>query len=265
MQRLRVSAALAALLLSGSLSAEPPAHSPTEQQAGEKKLPPLKVVVDRSKVDLKARRLEVKMSRTAEMVRIKVFDEMGAELADEEHDFSGMRAGSPLVVTWKPKSKDPVARIEVFGHDAHGYWSGVAIVPWSLEIPHQELHFDTDKADIKPAEEPKLEESYERITEAIAKHKELGAIKLFIAGHTDTVGAPGYNLDLSRRRARSIGTWFKKRGLKIQVLYEGFGESVLAVKTEDEVDEPKNRRADYILAIEAPTLKSGAAAAWKKL
>ena len=38
------------------------------------------------------------------------------------------------------------------------------------------------------------------------------------------------------------------------------------VKTEDEVDEPRNRRVDYVLSVEAPRLKStGAPAAWKRL
>jgi outer membrane protein OmpA-like peptidoglycan-associated protein len=265
MRPLPLLAALAALLFAGAAAGEPPPTAPEELQAQERKLPPLKMLVERSKVDLAARRLEVKMSRTAEMVRIKVFDEMGDELTDEQHDFSGRRAGTPLVVRWKQKNDEPVAKIEVYGHDVHGYWTGVAIVPWSLEIPHQEVHFDTDKADIKPEEEPKLEESYERVVEAIKKYEDLGAIKLYVAGHTDTMGSPAHNMDLSRRRARSIGAWFKKRGIKVPVFYEGFGESSLAVKTEDEVDEPRNRRVDYILAVEPPALKSGGNAAWKKL
>jgi outer membrane protein OmpA-like peptidoglycan-associated protein len=263
--RLSFGALVAALLVAGPLLGDAPADSKPPKAEGDKQLPPLKVTVDRAKVDLAAHRLEVKMSRTAGSVKIKVTDESGAEIAEEEHSFEGKPAGTALVVTWKPKSKDPVARIEVYGYDAHGYWAGVAIVPWSLSIPHQEVLFDTDKAEIKPSEKPKLEDSYERIKKAIAEHKDLGAIKLFIAGHTDTVGTPAYNQELSRKRARAIGAWFKKRGLKLPVHYEGFGESVPVVKTEDEVDEPKNRRADYILAIEPPTLKSGAAAAWKKI
>ena len=233
--------------------------------ADDAKLPKLVVSVDRAKVDLSAHRLEVKMTRTAKSVRIKVLDASGDELAEEEHAFEGKPAGTPLVVTWKPKNDEAVGRIEVWGYDAHGYWAGVAIVPWSVKIPHEEVLFDTDKAIIKPSEKPKLEESYEQITKAIGEHKELGAIKLFIAGHTDTVGSAAYNLELSRKRARAIGAWFKKRGLKVAVHFEGFGESVPAVKTEDEVDEPKNRRVDYILAIEPPALKSGAAAAWKRI
>jgi hypothetical protein len=40
----------------------------------------------------------------------------------------------------------------------------------------------------------------------------------------------------------------------------------LKVKTADEVDEPRNRRVDYVLNIDAPRLKStGAPAAWKRI
>ena len=42
----------------------------------------LKVAVDKSKVDMKAHRLEVKMSRPAGKVKITVYDESNAVLAD---------------------------------------------------------------------------------------------------------------------------------------------------------------------------------------
>ncbi|MCA9592248.1 MAG: OmpA family protein [Myxococcales bacterium] len=231
----------------------------------EEKLPPLKVTVDRDKVDLDAHRLELSMSREAKSVKIRVLAEDGSELAEQEHDFSGKPAGATLVVTWQPKSDDAVARIELYAYDAHGYWKGVALTPWSVKIPHQEVLFDTNKALIKKSEEPKLEESYARIQKAIEEHKEIGAIKLYVAGHTDTVGTPAHNLTLSRKRAQAIAQWFKKRGLANPVYFAGFGESVLAVKTKDEVSEAKNRRVDYILAIEPPAMKSGGGVPWKAL
>jgi outer membrane protein OmpA-like peptidoglycan-associated protein len=250
---------LAATALAGA-----PAVTAHADDSAPAKLSPLKVTVDRSKVDIEHHHLEVVLSRTAKTVDIKELGDSGSVLADETHDFSGKAAGTPLLVTWQPSSDEPVARIEVFGHDTDGYYAGVAIVPWAVKIPHQEVLFDTDKADIKASQKPKLEESYGKIKDAIEAHKDLGAIKLFIAGHTDTVGTASHNLELSRRRAKAIAYWFKKRGLSIPVLWEGFGESVPAVKTGDEVDEPRNRRVDYILAIEPPALKAGSAPSWKK-
>ena len=253
----------AALLLPTAAWAGSKQHKDSSSKSDEK-LPPLKVSIDRSKVDLKDHHLEVKLSRTAASVHIKVLDESGDVLADEEEDFEGKPAGTPLVVTWSPKNDSPVARIEVFGYDTHGYYAGVAIIPWSVSIPHQEVLFDTDKAVIKPSEKPKLEDSYAKIKQAIKEHKDLGSIKLFIGGHTDTVGTAAHNLELSRRRARAIAAWFHHRGIRIPVYYAGFGESVPAVKTADNVDEPRNRRVDYILAIDPPAMKSGVNVAWHR-
>ena len=51
---------------------------------------------------------------------------------------------------------------------------------------------------------------YTARTHWVTKYKELGRITLFIAGHTDSVGNEGYNLQLSQRRAQSIGSWFRQ-------------------------------------------------------
>ncbi|KYF57788.1 hypothetical protein BE08_18620 [Sorangium cellulosum] len=256
---------LPALLLAASLLApaaargDDPAPAPAQ---GAPSRPALEVTIDRSKVDLKGRQVEVKLSRAASKVRVKVLGQSGAVLAEEERPFGGAAAGTPLVVTWTPSSDETVARIEVYGHDTEGYWAGIAIIPWSASIPHEEVQFETNSDVIRAPEVPKLEASLKRISEVAAKARELGNITLFIVGHTDTVGGVEHNLALSRRRARAIAAWFKGRGLKLPVAYEGLGESSPIVKTEDQVDEPRNRRVDYILSIEPPKLPSGEAS-WK--
>ena len=217
--------------------------------------PPLQIDLDRSKVDLNARRLELKLSRTAGRVQVKVLGTGGSVLSDEEHDFSGKPAGTPLTVTWSSGTADQVVRIEIRAYDEDGFFSGVALTPWSVSIPHQQVNFESGKAIIRDSETPKLEDSYQKITEALRAHREISGVKLFIAGHTDTVGTDQYNLALSRRRAQAIAKWFQKRGLRIAIYAEGFGEYSLLVKTGDNVDEPRNRRVDYILAVEPPALK----------
>ncbi|MFW5740717.1 MAG: OmpA family protein [Myxococcota bacterium] len=229
------------------------------------RLPPLALQIDRSRVQLDAHRLELSMSRPAKKARVRVLDVQGNVLAENEVAFRGEPAGTPLTVTWTPSSDAPVARVEVWGYDTSGYWAGVAIIPWSVRIPHDEVLFDTGKANIRTEQEPKLEASFATITKALDKHKSLGPIRLFIAGHTDTVGSEASNLTLSRNRAKAIAAWFKTRGLSIPIAYEGFGESVPAVKTGDGVDEPRNRRVDYILAIEPPRIRKGEPAAWKAI
>ncbi|NUQ78780.1 MAG: OmpA family protein [Polyangiaceae bacterium] len=222
--------------------------------------------VDRSKVDLEGRRLEVKLSRPACKVVLKVIGESGNVLANVIQPFDGSPPGTALMVNWTPSSAEAVSRIEVWGHDTSGYYVGVAITPWNVKIPHEEVNFETNSDAIRQSEVPKLEASLQKVKEALSKHKELGNISLFIAGHTDSVGSAEHNLGLSRRRARAIAAWFRGQGLKISIAYEGLGEASLLVKTADEVDEPRNRRVDYILAIEPPRLPAGAGGfGWKGL
>jgi outer membrane protein OmpA-like peptidoglycan-associated protein len=226
----------------------------------------LEVSVDLSKVDLKAHQLELKMNHEASKVTIKVIGESGSVLANEEQSAAGHAAGSVITVKWSPSSDEPTARIELFAFDKDGFYKGVAIIPWTLSIPHEELNFRRDSSTIDDPEKPKLEASLTKINEAVKLHQDLGAITLFVAGHTDTVGSTAHNLTLSRARARSIASWFAAHGLKIAITFEGFGESALLVKTADEVDEPKNRRVDYILALTEPVLKtSGFHPSWKHL
>ena len=226
---------------------------------------PLLMEIDKSKVDLKENHLELKASRALLRVTIKVTGDSGSILADDSLDLPPQPAGVPLVVRWTPSSDEPVARIEVFAYDTEGYYKGIAIVPWSIAIPHEEVNFKTDSSQIDDPEKPKLEASFVKITLALARHPEI-RVTLFLAGHTDTVGDAGYNLRLSRQRAQSIGKWFRQRGLKIQIAYEGFGESALLVKTADQVDEPRNRRVDYILAVDEPVFKSsGFRPSWARL
>jgi outer membrane protein OmpA-like peptidoglycan-associated protein len=253
-----------ALVAAPALAAESD-DGPAPEEAPQN-LPPLEVYIDKAKVDLEAHRLELRMSRKAGRVVVKVFDEQRGVIAEEEHDFAGRPANSLLKVSWSAGSDEKVARIEVFAYDAYGYYKGVALVPWSLSVPHEEVNFATDSATIRDSEVPKLEQSRATIVSAVEQHKELGSISLYIAGHTDTVGSAAHNLELSRKRARAIAAWFQKRGLPVPIAFAGFGESALVVKTGDEVDEPRNRRVDYVLAIEAPVLKtSGRTPAWQKL
>jgi outer membrane protein OmpA-like peptidoglycan-associated protein len=229
----------------------------------------LRVQVDKAKVDLKEHRLEVKMSLPAGKVKIEVYSESDAVLADEEHDFSGRPAGVPLIVTWTPSSDAPVGRIEVKAYDAQGSWSGVEIAPWFVPIPHEDVNFQTGSAEIQASETPKLDAAYAKLEEVLAKDREHGrmhpGITLYIAGHTDTVGGAGPNLKLSQDRARSIASWFKKRGVRLPISYEGFGETSLAVKTADNVDEVRNRRADYVLSDGPPNYSTTFRASWKRI
>jgi outer membrane protein OmpA-like peptidoglycan-associated protein len=226
---------------------------------------PMQVEVDKSKVDLKEHHLEVRASHDLVKVTIKVTGDSGNVLDNQSIELGPQPANAPLVVRWSPIDEEPIAKIEVSAYDAEGAWRTITLVPWSIAIPHEEVNFRTDSFQIDDPEKPKLEASFVRVTESLGKHPEI-RVTLFIAGHTDTVGDASYNMRLSRQRAQSIARWFRTRGLKIPIAFEGFGESALLVKTTDEVDEPRNRRVDYILSVDEPVFKtSGRRPSWSRI
>jgi outer membrane protein OmpA-like peptidoglycan-associated protein len=241
-----------------------PVPAEGEPHAGAR-LPQLELRIDPDDVDIERGQLTATLSRPAAKLSVKVLDAAGAVLAEAEQAFDGAAAGSALVIRWQPP-RGTVARIEVFGHDTNGYYKGIAITPWSFEVPHEDVVFETDSAQVLPAEEKKLAASLRLINQELPRAKNLGAVTLFILAHTDTVGSGEYNRALSTRRAQAIARWFRGHGLKIPMAYDGMGESMLEVKTADEVDEPRNRRVDYMLGVEPPRFKqSKVLPAWKKI
>lgn len=221
-------------------------------------VPALKLDIDKARVDLAAHRLELRLSRPPGKVVVRVFGDTGkAALSETEHDLAGHAAGETMTITWPPPAAaDNVARIDVRAVDIDGFFADVSLYPWSVYIPHEEVAFATDSAAIAASEAPKLAASLAKISGALKLRRGLGAVKLFIAGHTDSAGAPAYNLNLSRRRAQEIARWFRSHGLRLPIAYEGFGEHALLVPTPDETSEPRNRRVDYILAIDEPAMKA---------
>jgi outer membrane protein OmpA-like peptidoglycan-associated protein len=230
----------------------------------ERAAAPLRVDVDKSKVDLKAHHLQLVASRALVKVTIKVTGNSGAVLYEKSLDLGPQPARAPLVVRWSPSSDEPVAEIEVTAHDEDEAWRTVTLTPWSVVIPHEEVNFRTGSFQIEEADKPKLEASYDKVTEALASHPDLKAT-LYIAGHTDTVGDAAYNLRLSRQRAHSIAAWFRQHGLTIPIAFDGFGETSPLVGTADEVDEPRNRRVDYILSVDEPVFKASRRPTWTRL
>jgi outer membrane protein OmpA-like peptidoglycan-associated protein len=144
-----------------------------------------------------------------------------------------------------------VVLLEVELHSARA-WAGFSYSPWMLNIPHDDVLFGTGRSEIPPDEESKLEAVLVQLNEVAEQYGSVVPVKLYIGGCTDTVGAGGANDQLSQRRARSIAAWFRSRGYEKPIFYYGFGERWLSVQTPDEVDNPANRRAVYIVAANPP-------------
>jgi outer membrane protein OmpA-like peptidoglycan-associated protein len=217
-------------------------------------------------VDMEARRMVFRITNPVAKAELVLLGERGRRIGLEEVDFNSEPPGSPLELTWSaPSGGADIVRMDLKVTDIAGFWTGMQITPFSIEIPHDELEFASGKANVRAEEAPKLERTLGHVKDALAKHGTLLALKFYVAGYTDTVGNSAYNRELSNRRARSIAAWFRSHGLKIPIHYCGFGEGFLAKQTPDETDEPANRRAIYILTSQAPAGSSFPGGKWKRL
>lgn len=231
---------------------------------------PLKVTYDADHLDLDKRTLQFKLSRTAASAEIVAIGEDGKELGKGSATFSTEPADGWLSITWTQPANTRVMMLKLRVVASDGAASNVELIPWSVNVEHEDVNFDTDSAKIKASETAKLDASLGKIIEVIKRGEKFMPMRLYIAGHTDTVGTNAKNRKLSLDRAVAIGAYFKKKGVKIPVSVAGFGEEVLKVKTADNTDEAVNRRADYVLgpASGAPPFKGPylkVTAGWKQL
>ncbi|MBN1947160.1 MAG: OmpA family protein [Bradymonadales bacterium] len=211
----------------------------------------LEVSIPPEQVDLAGHRLVLLMNRPAERVDYTVTRDDGVIIGEGSVPFTGQPAGTPLDVHWR-QGEGTVLKIALTAHDTDGFWTEVEIIPWSVDIPHEEINFPTGSAVIPEGEQYKIDDAYRQVVEAVARFGEFVQIQLYVAGYTDTVGSNSDNQTLSEQRARSIARAFQERGFSGSIFYQGFGETVLTVFTPDHTDELANRRALYVLAAEPP-------------
>lgn len=199
----------------------------------------------------------------------KVIDDDGDTIAADTVT-DGVAAGKTFTISWT--SPAAVFMIEVRGEDQYGRFVEDRRVPYSAEIPHTEVNFDSGKANIKPGEVPKLDEAVavafheldalDRVNEAVNANL---TVQLYIVGYTDTVGNGAKNQTLSDHRAKSIAKYFHDQGFWSEIYYAGMGERGLRVETDDNVDEVRNRRALYLIAFQKPGAGGQIPGRWSKL
>lgn len=203
-------------------------------------------------VDLAAHTCTIAMKRDPETLHVKVFGDDGAVIDEVNQSVQDKKAGEPLVARWEQLPGAVVIRVAVRAEDRHGYFRDVDLFPWKVEIPHEDVLFDSGKSDVLAAERPKLDAAYDELAKAIARYGKVVAVQLFVGGFTDSVGDGASNQHLSEARALSIARYFRQKGARLATHYAGFGENGLLVPTPDETPEARNRRATYTIAVEPP-------------
>lgn len=231
---------------------------PIEYEYGGK----LTVDLSQARADVAERTLTVRASARVDSADITAYGAGKALLDQRTVSVSG--GPGEVVVPWTGDPADVVLlEITLRGGNA---WAGFTYSPWFLDIPHEDVLFETDQATILSSEEPKLHATLEQLEDVIEKYGDVVPVKLYVAGCTDTSGNAAHNQDLSKRRAKAIATWLRAHGFDKPIYYHGFGESYLAVPTPDETDEARNRRAVYLVGANPPPAGSGVpAASWTPL
>ncbi len=109
-------------------------------------------------------------------------------------------------------------------------------LPQSFDLS---LQFETNSAELSPDDMQKLDQIGPRMAGS-----DLAKARFRIEGHTDTVGSPTSNLDLSQRRAETVANYLSQKysitGNRFETI--GVGENGLAVPTPDQTPELRNRR-----------------------
>lgn len=78
-----------------------------------------------------------------------------------------------------------------------------------------------------------------------------GNIKAEIAGHTDNVGSPGFNLALSKQRAEAVRQYLIGKGIDgAQLSTTGYGDTQPVSANDDETGRAMNRRVDFRIVLE---------------
>jgi outer membrane protein OmpA-like peptidoglycan-associated protein len=155
------------------------------------------------------------------------------------------KTSSAYVAVMVGRSRTQVDIVEVVGMQENMVVVDAAALGKGLEaegrVSVYGIHFDTDKADIKPDSKPALDE--------IAKLlKARPNLRIFVVGHTDMTGAFDHNRTLSEARARAVvRALVESYGIAANRL-EGYGVGPLAPVAENITasGKGKNRRVELV-------------------
>ncbi|MBX2969769.1 MAG: OmpA family protein [Cyclobacteriaceae bacterium] len=101
------------------------------------------------------------------------------------------------------------------------------------------IFFDTDKYDLK-------DKSITELQKIIRFLNENPAVRVEIGGHTDNVGTPTYNQQLSEKRALSVYNYLVNNGIKKEKLsWKGYGQSSPKASNETDPGRQENRRIEF--------------------
>lgn len=161
---------------------------------------------------------------------MKIPDPPKPETPDFDHDLIPDAVDACPTIPGKPRD-DPKT------NGCPDVWAGPGKV-FVLE----KIHFETDKATIKPESFPILDE----IAKVLEEHSEIDLIE--IAGHADERGPEIHNLKLTQARVNSVMTALVQRHVdQARLRAKGYGYYCPLEDGHDEEAWSKNRRVEFMI------------------
>jgi OOP family OmpA-OmpF porin len=102
------------------------------------------------------------------------------------------------------------------------------------------VHFAFNRADIRPEDEPVLDEAADTI-------KANPNAKIQVNGYCDSIGSAAYNLKLSQRRAEAVANYLTNKGVSAsQLTAQGFGKTNFVATNRTREGRAQNRRVELV-------------------
>ncbi|MEM7188563.1 MAG: hypothetical protein AAF439_03045, partial [Pseudomonadota bacterium] len=129
----------------------------------------LAVDLSSASADLAANTLTVGVNGPVQKAKITALGPLRAVLDQREVSVSG--GPGMVTIPWTGDAAE-VVLLEVELH-AELAWAGFTFSPWFLEIPHEEVLFDTNDATVHGSEAPKLERTLRELEEVLRKYGDI--------------------------------------------------------------------------------------------
>lgn len=128
------------------------------------------------------------------------------------------------------------ARKQFSKSEAEAYQQGENLV-----VRLKQINFATGRSDLPADSLPLLA----KVSEVA---KSIKASQIIVEGHTDSVGGPNENQQISEKRANAVATYFKTNGLEsIDIRAEGYGFKKPISTNKSSGGRAQNRRVDVII------------------
>jgi OmpA-OmpF porin, OOP family len=118
--------------------------------------------------------------------------------------------------------------------------AAVAPAPMKEKITLRGVHFDFNKATVRPGDAAILDE-------AASELKAHPKVQVDVNGYCDSIGSDAYNMKLSARRAQAVTTYLVEAGIaQSRLIPHGYGKTDFVASNDTSEGRAQNRRVELV-------------------